>query len=425
MKIQQQIDRIKKSEDGKVLAKNAMYLTILQFIIYLCPLITTPYLARVIGTDGFGKLAFALAIMVWIQTIADWGFNYTATRDVAKNRENKAYVSHVFSTVFWGRWILTALSFLVLVVLMMVVPKFQTHAVILLFSFIMIPGHILFPDWFFQALERMEFITIMNVIIRLVFTVAIFIFIRQPEDYIYQPLIMSMGYVLCGILSMYIIVRKWKIRVVPVPIREIMQYISNSTNIFINNLMPNLYNSFSYVLLNFASTDAYTGIYNAGRKLPDLANSMLSVIGRVFFPYLNRKSNNHRLYAYFSIGLSVLAALVLIAVARPLTVLFFGQAFEEAYIVLRICAVAIVFNTMNTVYGVNYLIINGKDALLRNMTIVSSLIGFALAFPLVKYFDYIGISVSYLTANILMGVLPMVCAIQIEKKKKIYGDINH
>lgn len=69
------------------MAGNFMWLSALQVAGYVFPLITMPYLARIIGVEGFGKIAFASAIMVWIQTIADWGFNLTATRDVAQNRE--------------------------------------------------------------------------------------------------------------------------------------------------------------------------------------------------------------------------------------------------------------------------------------------------------------------------------------------------
>lgn len=392
-----------------------MYLTILQFLIYICPLITTPYLARILGANGFGKIAFATAVMVWFQTIADWGFNYTAARDVAQHRNDSEYISRVFSTVFWGRWILTAISFIVLIVCIITVDNFQQNAILLLFAFIMIPGHILFPDWFFQALERMEFITILNATIRLLFTISVFFIIRKPEDYIYQPLLISIGYVICGIIATYIILGKWKIKIISIPMKEIIGYIKNSTNIFINNLMPNLYNSFSYILLNFTSTDVNTGLYNAGRKFPEMANSILSVIGRAFFPYLNREGNkHHKEYSLFSLGLAFVTTVILIALAKPLTYLFFGNEFMDSVFVLRITAVAIFFNTLNTVYGVNHLMVIGRDRLLRNLTIIASVLGFASSFPLVYYFDYIGISISYLIANILMGMLPLIAALIIK-----------
>src|SRR5690554_3782766 len=144
--------RFKKSKDGKVLASNFGYLMLLQIAGYVFPLITIPYLARVIGVDGFGKIAFAAAVMVWFQTVSDWGFNYTATRDVARNRDNLEKVSEIFSNVLWARMFLAIVSFILLYTLIAAVPYFNENKDILLVTFLLIPGHILFPDWFFQAM---------------------------------------------------------------------------------------------------------------------------------------------------------------------------------------------------------------------------------------------------------------------------------
>src|SRR5690606_2901760 len=143
-------DRLGKSKDGKALAGNFGYMMLLQVAGYLFPLVTIPYLARVIGVDGFGKIAFAAAVILWFQTITDWGFNYTATRDVAQNRENKEKVDEIFSSVLWARITLMILSFGLLLVLIAAVPYFQENKKIILLTFLIVPGHIMFPDWFFQ-----------------------------------------------------------------------------------------------------------------------------------------------------------------------------------------------------------------------------------------------------------------------------------
>ena len=131
MGIRDKLNRIRQSKDGKVLVENFAYLSLLQVAGYAFPLITMPYLARVIGVEGFGRIAFASAIMVWIQTVADWGFNYTATRDVAKNREDKDKVSDIFSRVLWARCLLMFLSFVLLVLLVLLIPKFRENTAVI------------------------------------------------------------------------------------------------------------------------------------------------------------------------------------------------------------------------------------------------------------------------------------------------------
>ena len=176
-------NRLNYSKDGKVLIQNFAFLSLLQVAGYIFPLITMPYLARVIGVDGFGKIAFAAAVMVWIQTISDWGFNFTATRDVAQNRDNPQKVSEIFSNVLWARCILMIFAAVVLFLFIELIPFFKVNKDVLWVSFLMIPGHIMFPDWFFQAMERMKYITVLNLLSKLLFTIAVFVFIKDKDDY--------------------------------------------------------------------------------------------------------------------------------------------------------------------------------------------------------------------------------------------------
>ena len=215
---------LQTNKDGKVLLSNFSYLIILQIAGYVFPLLTMPYLARVIGPTGFGKIAFASAIIIWVQTVADWGFNFSATRDVAKNRDDIVKVSEIFSNVFWSRCVLMLLSFLILLALIFTIPDFRNDADIILVTFLLIPGHIMFPDWFFQAVERMKYITFLNLLAKFLFTIAVFIFIKSSNDYILQPLFNSIGFCICGIISMYIILHKWHIRLLK-PNRSLHRYL--------------------------------------------------------------------------------------------------------------------------------------------------------------------------------------------------------
>ena len=155
--------KINSSNDGKTVFANFGYLSLLQIAGYVFPLITMPYLARVIGADGFGKIAFASAIVIWVQTISDWGFNMTATRDVAQNRDNKEKVSRIFSNVLWARCLLTIFSGLLLLLAVSIIPYFRSNADIIWITFLLVPGYILFPDWFFQAIEKMKYTTIVTI----------------------------------------------------------------------------------------------------------------------------------------------------------------------------------------------------------------------------------------------------------------------
>lgn len=418
-KLKQLFARLKQSKDGKTLVANFGYLSLLQVAGYVFPLITMPYLARVIGAEGFGKIAFAAAIMVWFQTIADWGFNYTATRDVAKNRDDKEKVSEIFSNVFWARILLMFVSFVALSICVMTIPKLRENADVIMISFLMIPGHIMFPDWFFQAMERMKYITILNIISKTLFTIAIFLFIKERDDYILQPLFTSLGFVGSGIIAMYYILIKWKIRLHFTSFKVIIKTIKSSTDVFINNLMPNFWNALSTVLLGFLWGNVANGILDAGKKFQQTCGGLFGVVTRVFYPFLSRRIDQHRLYAKVSMSLAFVMMLLLFVFAPIIIDIFFGEEFSESVIVLRLYAISLLFWALDNVYGVNYMLVNGYDKQLRNMTIISSIVACISAYPLIYVYSYVGVAIVYNIGLGLLGVLPMIFTINDKRKKNL------
>lgn len=396
--------QINKSKDGKTVFANFGYLSLLQVAGYVFPLISMPYLARVIGADGFGKIAFASAIVVWIQTISDWGFNLTATRDVAQNRDNKELVSRIFSNVLWARSVLTLLSGIILLLVVLLVPYLRENADIIFVTFLLVPGYILFPEWFFQAIEKMKYTTLFNLLLKLVFTVAVFVFIHKREDYLIQPLLTTIGYLLCGIGALYLIFKKWGYSLYKPQWGEIFKTIRNSTDVFINNLMPNLYNSFSVMLLGFFGGSTANGIYDGGNRFPVIFYQFQSVLSRAFYPFLSRRPDKHSFYAKLNIASALIGAVFLILLSPLFIKIMLGNEFEKSIVVMQILSFSVVFLAMDYTYGTNFLIINHKEKPLRNLTFVSSIVGMGVAIPLVYYFSYIGAAITVLLCRGMLGV---------------------
>lgn len=392
------------SQDGKTVFANFGYLSLLQIAGYVFPLISMPYLARVIGADGFGKIAFASAVVVWIQTISDWGFNLTATRDVAQNRNDKEKVSRILSNVLWARCILAILSGLILLVVVLSVPYLRENADIIFVTFLLVPGYILFPEWFFQAIERMKYTTIFNLVIKLMFTISVFVFIHKKEDYLMQPLLTTVGYLLCGIGALYLIFKKWGYTLYKPEWMEILKTIRSSTDVFINNLMPNLYNSFSVMLLGFLGGATANGLYDGGNKFPNIFYHFQSVLSRAFYPFLSRRPDKHSFYAKLNIVTALIGAFFLIIMSPLVIKIMLGDEFEKSVIVMQILSFSVVFLAMDYTYGTNFLIINHKEKPLRNLTFVSSIVGMGVSIPLVYYFSYIGAAITVLLCRGMLGI---------------------
>jgi len=410
--MKQLLNKIRKNKDATTVAKNFGYLTAMQVAGYVFPLLTIPYLARVIGVDKFGEIAFAAAIVLWFKTVSEWGFNYTATRDIAQNRDDKDAVSQIFSNVLWARLLLAMLSFALLYLAIELVPYLNDKKLLLLLTFLTVPADIFLPQWFFQGLERMKFITVFSVLTKLLFTIGVFVFIKEKDDFILQPLLTSIGALVSGVGAMYLILVSWSYRLKKPQLGQVFNTIKNSSDVFINTIMPNLYNSFSTVLLGFFGGSTSNGRLDAGVKFVTITQSFMELFSRAFFPFLSRKINKHHLYEKISIYIAFVFALGLWVSAPVIIKLFYTPEFYPAIDVLRVVSFSILFLALIDVYGKNYMIIAGYERELRNITVVWSIVGFILAWPLIYYFDFIGAALTITITRVLLGISIMLVAKQ-------------
>lgn len=410
-------ERIRGSKDSKILLSNFISLFVLQIAGYVFPLLTIPYLANVIGVEKYGEIAFASAVMVYLQTVVDYGFVFSAVRDIARRQNNRDEVAEIYTNVMWSRFFLVLLSFFILVILILTIPKLSGIKWVLFASFFTVIGHAMFPDWMFQALEKMKFVTLFNIIIKLFFTGAVFIFIRSQSDYILQPILTSLGYVISGIGAMWLI-HRWGIRFGKPRIKLIKQSLKSNFDLFINQLVPNLYSNASILLLGFFHGNIANGIFDAANRFNQAGVSFFSIISRTFYPFLSRRMDKHNYFKKLNIVISLIVAGILFFGSPYIIHTFFPPDFNGAINVLRIISVSIVFLALNNVYGTNYLIIKGYEKEVRRITVYSSILGFIIAIPTIYYWSYIGVAITVAVSRGIMGIACMF------KSKMIKDEIN-
>ena len=189
-----------QTEKRKIL-NNFFSLTALQLSNYIIPLMTLPYLTRVLGREKYGLTAFAQAFIQYFILITDFGFNLSATREIAINRESDEKVSRIFSSVITIKIFLLILSFFTLIIIIFNVPKFSADSDLYYLTFLSVIGSTLFPQWFYQGIEKMKFIAIFSVSAKAFFTLGIFIFIKEPGDYLWLPILNSLGFIVSGLIG--------------------------------------------------------------------------------------------------------------------------------------------------------------------------------------------------------------------------------
>ena len=262
----------------------------------------------------------------------------------------------------------------------------------------------------------MKYITILNLLFKLLFTLSIFLVVKEKDDYLWQPILISLGYVVCGMISMYIILVRWKIELNRFSFAKVMKTIRGSTDVFINNLTPNLYNSFSVMLLGFCGGSQANGLLDGGNKFVNIATQFQTTLSRAFFPYISRKEDKIGLFARINNICSILLCVILFVFAPTIIHLMLSEEFEGSIVILRLLAISLIFTGLSNTYGTNYLIVRHKEKILRNLTLISSVIGFVLAIPLVYYFSVVGAALTILISRGILGVFSYVSVIRLDEK---------
>lgn len=391
-----------KEKDAKVLLENFLSLSALQLVGMLLPLITLPYLLRVLGFSNYGIVILAASLVAYFQSITDYSFKITATRDVAVYRNSPEKLNIIYSKVLMVKGLFLCLSFLVLFAIVMLYPPFYEERRVFFLTMPLLIGYGLFPEWFFQGIEKMKYISLLNIGIKLFFTICVFVFITKKEDYWIYPLLQSAGFIGAGLVGQYILIKKYKLKFYWLRFKMIKNTIKDNFPIFINQFLPNLYNNTNTLLLGIFTTTYLVGIYDALKKIIDLCVAFLNIVSRVFFPFLNRRKDAFPKYLKMMLFLGmVLAALPIIG--HPLVFWYLDLEYENALLILTLLSLSLIGYTAYDIFGLNYFIVRRKDKLVMKNTILSSLIGFVLAFPLIYFFNILGAAINLMFARFMMG----------------------
>lgn len=391
-----------KNKDNRTLIENFFSLSALQVVGLILPLITLPYVLRVVGFSNYGIIVLAASLIAYFQSVTDFSFKITATRDVAIFKHNQKKINLIYSKVITIKAIFLLLSYILITVIVLVYPPFREEMLVFFLSMPLLLGYALFPEWFFQGIEKMKYITFLNIGIKVFFTVCVFIFLKQKEDYWIYPFLQSAGFVGAGLVGQIILLRKYKLKFVFLKKRQIRNTIQENIPVFVNQFVPTLYNNTTTFLLGILTTTNLVGIYDAIKRIIDLAVKVINILSRVFFPLINRKKNvfeNYRkLILIFTSILSIGILLI-----HPYLFWYLNIDYPDALLILIILVVGIIGFSLYDIFGLNYFIVKRNDKLVMKNTIRASLIGLVLVFPLISFFGIIGAAINLSFSRLIMG----------------------
>lgn len=387
---------------------NIISLFLIQGANYLLPLITIPFLIRILGVKGFGVLAFTAAVAQIFVVLTEFGFNLTATREISINRANPERLNEIISGVFVLKGLLLLLSAFVLFCILLVVDS-NIETKIYWACFLLAVGNFMFPGWLFQGLEKMPFVTFTNISSKILSVAAIFILIKSPDDLFLAALLQSAGNVIAGLIGLMLINRVLPSIQWVLPSNAMLKKLINEGKyVFASQASALLVNGSQTLMLGFFHGANSVGHYAIAEKIIKAANNAQSPICNAIFP---------RTAAFFSespeLGLAFLrkvfnwffplmltGCLILIVFASDIVQLIAGQQSEETVLILRILAFIPCSVFLDNLLGTQILLNIGRSKQFMSAILISGVFGVAIALLFVPIFGAVASAVAYFLSQL-------------------------
>ena len=392
--------KINKKKELNKLFSNTFMLYILQISGYIFPLLTFPYLTRVLGTNNYGITVLANAIMIYFQMFVDFGFLISATKECSINRDDKEKLGRIVGSIIQGKIILASIAFIVLIALILNNESFKDKSLFIVLSYIPIIISIFITDYLFRGLEIMSAITYRTIISKTIYMILIFTLIKKPSDYILIPIIASISNIFIAVWSWYYILKKVKIIPRIASLKEVYYAIKDSSLFFVSRIASTIYSASNTIILGNVYNNVELGLYGAANTLISSARSLMSPIADSIYPYMV-KNKNYKLVKNILLILTPIIFIgtgILYIFSDLVLLIISGEEFIKAVPLFR-AMLPLIIITLPT-YLLGYPILGSMGKMKEaNLSVVYGSI-----------FHILGIIVLYFTSNInLIYIINLTC----------------
>ena len=399
------------------LKKNSIYNTLLNVCNVIYPLITAPYLARVLDPAGIGLFNFATTYANYFAMVAVLGIPTYGIRAVAQVRDNKKALTSVVSELISYSLFSTIIVAAIYLISLLLINKLNENFLIFIVAGIVVYLAPLRINWFFQGVENFSFMTIRTVIIRVLSIIALFLFVRTKEDVIVFVLIYALGGVLGDLWNFF----KMKSEGIH-PYLTIKGLKKHSKPIFIlfaSAVAISIYSVLDTTMLGFMSNYSEVGYYNSATHISKAMIAIVTSLSAVAVPRVSfyvEKGLKEEINTLIEKSFSIVSFFVfpfsigLVCVAPTFIPLFLGDQFAGSILPLQILSFLIIAIGLNNLLGVQVLIGLGKDSLFLYAVIIGAIVNFILNLLLIPNLASVGASVSSLVAETLIMLVEFIMA---------------
>lgn len=393
--------------------KNFFYQAFYEILIIVLPLITSPYVTRVLGADRVGIYSYTYTMASYFVLFCALGIKNYGNREISRNRDDSGRLSETFSSILFLHFIVSSIVVIAYLIYYAKIVDPERKLFVLIQGIYIITA---FFDisWFYFGIEKFKITVTQSAMIRVLTVVLIFLFVKQPSDLVKYVLILALGNFF-GQMYLWLYLRKY-VKICKVSGKQIFSHLPQMSVLFIPTVAISLYNYMDKIMVGKMAGDTELGYYESAEKLIFLATNVISSVGTVMLPRMSNlvaKGDVERLRKYISDSMQIVmcisCAMVfgLAGVAYVFAPVFWGKAFMPCAILVILLAITLPFKGFANVLRTQYLIPNKRDKEYTISVCVGAVVNLIVNFLLIRRMQAVGASIGTIAAEI------SVCTVQI------------
>lgn len=396
----------------KSIKRNFIMNVILTMSNFIFPLITFPYVSRILLPVGTGNVSFATSLISYFSLFAQLGIPTYGIRACAKVRDNREELTRTAHELLAINIVMDVVSYAILVLALLFVPRLQKDRTL----YVVVSATILLTsigmEWLYKALEQYTYITIRSIVFKFIALVAVFLLIHEQEDYVIYGGISILAGSASNIFN-YINVHKY-IELKPVENYNIRRHLKPVGLFFAMSCATTIYTHLDTVMLGFMTTDEDVGYYNAAVRIKSILVSIVTSLGTVLLPRASYNIEHGLMDDFWRISRKAINFVFLVASPMMLYFIFFakegiyflsGTAYTGSIIPMQIIMPTLLFIGLTNILGIQILIPLGKEKIVFYSEIAGAVVDIVINAILIPQYTSAGAAVGTLVAEFVVLVI--------------------
>ncbi|MGQ4696733.1 oligosaccharide flippase family protein [Enterobacter asburiae] len=391
--------------------KNIILLFFVQASNYLFPLLTLPYLMRILGAENFGVVAMVQAWIQYFIIFVDYGFNFSATLLISVNKNKQSKINSIYTAVTAAKLILL-LVVLCIFSLYVMINGSDIYSHLILLGMISVIGTVIFPVWLFQGIEKMQGIAICTTIAKCISLLLIFLLVKTKDDMNMAVISQSSGMFVSGILACVFIKKQKLAKLTKVSMQEIYLVLSKGFDLFVSNITISFYTTLNILIIGYFGGPALAGYFSAADKIRTAAQGLMSPVQQAMFPRVSSLINDGKtlreilnLYGKKFMAFGLLISFSMAAIGYPVSLYYYSAEYRVSSMILLMMSPLPFIVSIGVVYGQWWLIPNNLTKIVRKTYLAVSFMHIIVSIILMHITPTYGVTISVIITEIIVSAI--------------------